>query len=128
MNEHYHGPVNKIEGNQACNTATDQARISSSTARYSSKREVIDAVNSLNTHMEDVAEAQRKEVAGAVNLLIRAIETEGVSKAQVVAAAETIGNSSEVMKKALRDISLGTTGSLIATSVWEGVKYALGYS
>ncbi len=34
---HYHGPVNKIEGNQGCAIATNESRISSSTAKYESE-------------------------------------------------------------------------------------------
>jgi len=127
MNEHYHGPVNRIEGNQGCNIATDQARISSSTAIYERKEEVVRAVESLRSQMDSVAEPKRSEVDDAISFLAQAIQTEDAPKAKIVLAAETISNSSDVMKKGLRDICLGTSGSLIATGVWEGVKYALGY-
>src|SRR5208337_4605750 len=127
MNEHYHAPVNKIVGNQGCNIATDQARISSSTARYENKDEVIRAVESLRSRMDSVPEPKRSEVDEAISFLAQAIQTEDAPKAKIVLAAESISTSSDAMKRGLRDICLGTSGSLIATGVWEGVKYALGY-
>ena len=56
-----------------------------------------------------------------------AIQTEDAPKAKIVLAAESISTSSDAMKRGLRDICLGTSGSLIATGVWEGGEFALGY-
>lgn len=119
------GSSQHIEGNQGCNIATGEARISSSTAKYESKGEMVRAVESLRSYMDSVQEAKRSDVGEAIAFLAQAIQTEHAPKAKVVLAAETISNSSDAMNRALRDISLGVTGSLIAAGIWEGVKYAL---
>ena len=126
MNKSYHGNAQKIEGVFGSNVATGQARISSSHATYSTTAEATSAFQSLKNHLDEVAEEQRQAVQDAIDLLISAIENNGIPKSRVVAAAETIANASDKMKRVLRDLSIGTAGSLAASGLWEGIRYAIG--
>ena len=126
MNESYHGNAQKIEGVFGSNVATGQARISSSHATYSTTAEATSAFQSLKNHLDEVAEEQRQAVQEAIDLLISAIENNAIPKSRVVAAAETIANASDKMKRVLRDLSIGMAGSLAASGLWEGIRYAIG--
>ncbi|MBV8608577.1 MAG: hypothetical protein JO034_14100 [Singulisphaera sp.] len=126
MNENYHGNAQKIEGVFGSNVATGRARISSSHATYSTTAEATSALQSLKNHLDEVAEEQRQAVQDAIDLLISAIENNTIPKSRVVAAAETIANASGKMKRVLRDLSIGMAGSLSASGLWEGIRYAIG--
>lgn len=77
-------------------------------------------------HMDEVSAAERETVRESIDLLIAAVEDSTIPKSRVVAAAKTIANASKRMKRVLRDLSIGTTGSLAASGIWEGIRYAIG--
>lgn len=125
-NETYHGDVQKFQNVSGCNIATDSAKISSSHASYSSSADAIAAFNVLKTYMDDVSDAQRAAVTESIDLLAAAIEDSSIPKGRIVAAAETIAKASDRVKRGLRDLSIGVTGSMTASAIWEGIRYALG--
>jgi AbiTii len=126
MNENYHGDVQKFQDVYGSNIAIGQARISSSHASYTTTADATTAFEALKTHMDEVAEAERETVKQAISLLIAAIEDSNIPKSRVVGAAETIAKASDRMKRGLRDLSIGVTGSLAASGIWEGIRYAVG--
>ena len=125
-NETFHGDVQKFQNVSGSIIATDSAKISSSHASCSSAAEVIAAFNVLKSYMDDVSNAQRAGVTESIDLLAAAIEDSSIPKSRIVAAAETIATASDRMKRGLRDLSIGVTGSMTASAIWEGVRYALG--
>jgi hypothetical protein len=120
------GDKHFVQGNQGSNIATGNSRISSSSARYQSLADAKAALDSLKQHIDEVDASQREEVLASIGLLIAAIEDSTIPKSRVVAAAETIANASDALKRALRDLAIGAAGSLGATGIWEGIQYALG--
>ena len=128
MNENYHGDVQKIEGVYGSNLATGQARISSSHATYTNTADAGTALLALKQHIQEVSEADRTKVEEAITLLIVAIQDNTIPKSRIVAAAEIVAAASDRMKQTLRELSIGVSGSLVASGVWEGIRYALGNS
>lgn len=121
----FHGPLNKIKGNQGSNIATNEARISSSTARYENTGDAVRAIESLRPDLVSVPVDRQSEIDRAISFLASAIQTNDASKGQVVLAVETISNSSEEMRKRLCEIAVGAVGNLAASSVWESIKFAI---
>jgi len=127
MNNHeYHGDVQNVQGVYGGNVATGQARISSSSASYTSVAEVRAAFEALKNHLNEVAAADREAVRTSIDLLIAAIEDSAIPKSQIVAAAEKVAGASDRLKRGLRDLSIGVAGSLTATGLWEGIRYVTG--
>lgn len=125
MKSEHHGDIHNVVGAQGSNIATGQARISSSHASYTSAADVTTALEDLKNHVSEVTEANRTQVVEAIDLLIAAINDCEISKSRIVAAAEVVANASERMKRALRDLWIGVTGSLAANGIWEGIRYAM---
>jgi hypothetical protein len=124
--DHYHGDVHNVGEVYGSNVATGQAKISSSHASYSTTADATNALQAMKNHMDEVSEAEREAVSESIDLLIAAVENSSLPKSRVVDAAETIANASERMKRILRDLSIGATGSLAASGIWEGIRYAIG--
>jgi hypothetical protein len=125
-NQNYHGDVQNVQGVYGGNVATGQARISSSSASYTSIAEARTAFEALKTHLDEVAAGDRETVRASIDLLIAAIEDSAIPKSRIVAAAETVAGASDRLKRGLRDLSIGMAGSLAATGLWEGIRYAIG--
>ena len=118
--------MQKFQGVYGSNIATGQARISSSHASYTSTADATAAFEALKMYMDEVLDAERETVGESIDLLITAIEDGSIPKSRIVAAAENIAKASDRMKRGLRDLSIGVAGSLTASGVWEGIRYAIG--
>jgi hypothetical protein len=124
---HHHDYSTNIHGNiQGSNVATGGATISDSTASYTDNEELAAALKSLRPLIQDISEGQRETVDTALQLLVRATHDSSVSKEEVAEATRTIAASSPSVTARLREIAGKIGISLVSSSIFQGIKMALG--
>ena len=123
---HHHGNVTNINNSQNSNIAVGGSTISNSVAGTGNQVDVAHSLESLRNLIGDVAQEHRQAVTNAIDFLISASIDGTVRRIQVAQAAETIADASPKMKARLTELAIGITGSLAATGMIEGIKFALG--
>lgn len=124
---HHHGHTMNFHGNiQGSNVAAGGSSISDSTATYTNNAELADALKTLKPLIHEVVENQREAVEASIGLLVKAATDQTVTTPDIQKAAETVAASSPVLKKRLTDIAQKVGLSLLGSSIFQGIKMALG--
>lgn len=126
---HHHGPTMNFHGNiQGSNVAAGGSSISGSSATYTNNAELADALKALKPLVQEVVENQREAVEAAIGLLVRATTDQTVStdEVEVQKAAEIVAASSPALKERLTGIAQKIGQSLLGSSIFQGLKMALG--
>ena len=124
---HHHDYSMNIQGDiQGSNVAAGGSTISDSTAAYTNHEELATALKSLKSLINEVSEGQRASVESALQLLVKATQDPSISTKQVAEATRTILASSPTMGEKLKGIAGKVGLSLVSSSIFQGIKIALG--
>ena len=124
---HHHDQSTTIHGNvQGSNIATSGASIAGATVIYNSATDLATALRSLLPLVDTVAENQRNAVECALETLVAATASDSHSASDIAAAAAIVANASPTLASRLKEIAGRIGTSLVASSIFQGIKMALG--
>jgi hypothetical protein len=124
---HYHDQSTTINGNiQGSNVATSGASISDTSASFDSLPELATAFQSLTLLVRDLSDSQRTTAEQAIAALVDAATSGGRSTTDVASAATAVSNASPALARRLREIAGRIGTSLVASSIFQGIKMAVG--
>lgn len=124
---HHHDQSTTIHGNiQGSFIATSGGSIAGATVTYNCATELATALRSLLPLVNTVAENQRSAVERALEILIAATASDNHSPTDIAAAATTVANGSPTLASRLKWIAGRIGTSLVASTIFQGIKTALG--
>ena len=88
--------------------------------------ELADALKALKPLIHEVVESQRESVEAALGLLVKATTDQTIAVDAVQKAADTVAASSPALKERLTGIAQKVGLSLLGSSIFQGIKMALG--
>ena len=109
---------------QSQNNAARDVNISGG-INVNNNESLIQSVRDLRGLLSEVAPDKQDETSAAIEILENAAQDDSVRRSQVVQAVETISQV-PAMRQHLENLAIGTTGSIAATAIIEGIKFALG--
>ena len=126
---HHHDNSMTVHGNiQGSNVATGNATITNGNATYQTGEELSKAFQSLATMLHEITTDQRATVESAINVLVAAANSETHSIPEIQAAVKTVANASPVLADRLKEIGTRIGTSLLASSIFQGLKMVFGLS
>jgi len=125
---HHHDYSMNIHGNiQGSNIAASGSTISDSSATYTNHEELAAALQALAPIVQEVSESERAAVDKALQLLVQAAAHDStISSEQVAEATKTLSTNSPTMAERLKGIAGKIGLSLVSSSIFLGIKTALG--
>jgi hypothetical protein len=124
---HHHDYSTNIQGNiHGSNVAGGAASQSHAQASYLTTEQLTGALLELRPLIADVSAQHRQSVTDSLELLIKSATDQGVAKEDVIKAAELIVSASPTMAQRLRSIATSIGTSLLASTIFQGLKVALG--
>jgi hypothetical protein len=124
--EHHDHSTNLHGDFRGSNIAIGGSTVSGSSATYTNREELANALKALKPLIREVLEPQREAVAKALDLLIQGTEDSSITEKQVVDAATTISANAPSLGARMKDIASGVTAELAKLAIVQWIKYATG--